>query len=127
MRLVDKFQRYLIVGVFNTLLCFFVMFLGAKIGLHYLIYTALAYIVAMTASFFINLHFTFLVKGFLLYRIGMFFLFNLFNLIIVEVIEFQLIEKFAVPAVLAVLAGMVFYVISGFLLNNFVTYRKKWA
>lgn len=126
-RLVDKFQRYLMIGVGNTLICFFIMFLGAKAGLDYLTYTALSYIIAMTVSFFMNLHVTFGAKGYLLYRIVLFFLINLINLLIVEIIEFQLIERFLVPEILAILTGMGFYVVSGFILNNYVTYRRKWA
>lgn len=115
------------VGLTNTFTCSMLMYLGALVGMNYLFYTAFGYIITIFLSFFMNLFFTFQVRGDLMKRLGIFLLINLTNLAMVEVIEFQLIEKYHLQAVIAVFFGMSWYVVTGYLLNNFLVYRKAKA
>ena len=120
-----KFARYMIVGGVNTLICFTIMYLGALMGLGYLTYTALGYLVGIVLSFFMNLHFTFRVHGQIYKRLMLFFSINVTNLLVVELIEYVLIESFLVNNVIAILCGMIWYVTTGFLMNNYLVYQNK--
>jgi putative flippase GtrA len=121
---IETLYSYLIVGLMNTTICFMAMYLGALSGLDYLSYTALGYIIAILFSFFMNLRYTFRVKGDTLKRLVLFIGFNLINLLFVEIIEHVLIESFALNKILAILCGMGWYIVVGFLLNSFFVYRK---
>jgi putative flippase GtrA len=120
-----KFARYLLVGGMNTLICTLLMYIGASLGLGYLYYTAFAYLIGILSSFFMNLRFTFRVQGQIIKRLCLFFLINLSNLFLVECIEYTLIDVFGVRLVIAILCGMVWYAITGFLMNNWLVYRQK--
>jgi putative flippase GtrA len=122
--LIDKFRRYLMVGAFNTGLCFLVMYAGSSVGLGYLIYTALGYLTTIVLSFFMNLHYTFKVKDRAGIRLMGFVTVSLVNLSIVELIEYTLIESFSFVRWIAILIGMGWYVSTGFLMNNYVVYRR---
>lgn len=119
------FIRYLMVGLTNTTVCFATMSVFAYFGFHYLVYTACGYIVAILYSFFMNLHFTFRVQGKVLKRLSMFFCVNLSNLVVVEVIEYVLIDRFFWNRLLSILIAMGWYVVSGFLINNYLIYRRQ--
>lgn len=120
-----KFARYLVVGATNTLICSFIMYVGALMGLGYLTYTAIGYFVGIVLSFFMNLHFTFRVQGQIAQRLMMFFSINITNLLLVELIDYVLIESFLINNVIAIMCGMIWYMTTGFLLNNYLVYRKK--
>jgi putative flippase GtrA len=100
------------------------MYLGAKFGLTYLKYTILAYLIAILFSFFMNLRYTFKVRGQMLKRLVTFFLISLTNLVFVELIEFTLIESFSVNQLAAILSGMSWYLLTGFILNNRLVYQN---
>ncbi len=117
--------RYLLVGLTNTTVCFVVMSIFAMMGFHYLMYTAMGYVVAILYSFFMNLHFTFRVEGQILKRLSLFFCINFTNLGIVEVIEYVLIDKLEWNHYLSIILAMGWYVVSGFLINNYLVYRRK--
>lgn len=119
------FVRYLLVGMTNTSVCFLAMFVGALAGLHYLVYTAVGYLVAILYSFFMNLYFTFRVAGQILKRLMLFFCINLSNLVIVEWIEYIMIDTFHLNRLLSILTGMAWYVITGFVINNYLVYRRQ--
>jgi putative flippase GtrA len=121
--LVNKFRRYLTVGAFNTLLNFSIMYLSAMCGLHYLVYTPIGYLTTIILSFFMNLHYTFKVKDKQGARLLGFLSVSLVNLGIVELIEYVLIEQLAFSRWLAIFLGMGWYVVFGFVLNNYVVYR----
>ena len=122
--LIDKFKRYLMVGAFNTVLCFCVMYAGASVGLGYLVYTAIGYLTTIMFSFFMNLRYTFKVRDRAGIRLMGFMTLCLTNLSIVEFIEYTLIESFSFVRWFAILVGMGWYVSTGFLVNNFVIYRR---
>lgn len=94
-------------------------------GFGYITYTACAYFGAMTLSFFLNLYFTFSVRGHLKKRMLLFFSFNLLNLLNVEIIQYFLIEYIRFNDNLAILTGMGIYTLSGFFMNYYVVYRQK--
>ena len=119
----SRLVRYLLVGGFNTVFSMGLMYLGAVFGLNYLVYTALGYTATILLSFFMNLHFTFKTSDRLAYRLIGFLLVSFSNLAIVEGLEYYLIEHCAIQRPIAILCGMLWYVSSGFLLNNFVVYR----
>ncbi len=120
-----KFARYLFVGATNTLLCMTVMYLGAVMGLGYLTYTAMGYLIGIISSFFMNLHFTFRVEGQIAKRLILFFAINFTNLLIVELIEYVLIDYLLMKHLPAILSGMLWYMSTGYLMNNFLVYREK--
>ena len=123
--LTSKFVCYLLIGACNTLVCLLVMYLGASFSLNYLEYTVLGYLVAIVFSFFMNLHYTFRVEGQTLKRLALFFLVNLTNLVIVELIEYTLIESYAIHHLIAIFCGMSWYILAGFILSNSLVYRSK--
>ena len=123
--LLEKFFRYLTVGALNTLLCISVMYAGAQFGLGYLVYTALGYMFSITLSFFMNMRFTFRVKGEVGKRFALFWLVSLVNLVLVELIEYILVVQFGVSRLLAIFCGMSWFAVSGFLMNNFFVYRQR--
>lgn len=123
--LIEKFAYYLLVGVINTAICFLVMYIGSQLGLDYLAYTAVGYVIASLTSFFSNSKYTFDVNDKMVKRLVLFSLVSLFNLGLVEIIEYCLVETWACNELFAVLCGMAGGTLSGFLLNNFIVYRKE--
>lgn len=119
------FIRYLMVGATNTTVCFLFMAIFASFGFDYLVYTACGYMVAILYSFFMNLHFTFRVNGKIFKRLSLFFIINFSNLGVVEVIEYVLIDKLGWHRFLSIVLAMGWYVVSGFLINNYFIYRRK--
>jgi len=119
------FIRYMLVGLTNTTVCFVSMYISYLLGFHYLEYTAIGYLVAIIYSFFMNLHFTFRVEGKVLQRLSLFFMINLSNLGIVEIIEYILIDIFHINRLLSIITAMTWYVITGFLMNNYLVYKRK--
>ena len=122
--LIDKFRRYLMVGALNTVLNLGVMYIGSSLGFGYLIYTAMGYLTTIILSFFMNLHYTFKIKDKPGARLMGFMVVSLTNLALVELIEYVLIESCSLPRWFAIFVGMTWYVSTGFLVNNYVVYRR---
>lgn len=120
-----KFIRYLLVGFTNSTVCFFTMYVGYLLDFHYLTYTAIGYVVAIFYSFFMNLRFTFKVEGQIVKRLTLFFVINFTNLGIVEIIEYILIDICYLNRLFSILCAMSWYVITGFLINNYWVYSRK--
>jgi len=121
--LFEKFRRYLLVGACNTVLNLGMMYIGSSLGLHYLIYTPMGYLTTIVLSFFMNLHYTFKVRDRRGYRLLGFLSVSLTNLAIVEIIEYVLVEVWSIKRWVAVFLGMGWYVVTGFLVNNYIVYR----
>ena len=119
------FIRYILVGCTNTAVCFVSMYIAYLMGFHYLTYTAIGYLVAIFYSFFMNLHFTFRVEGKIAKRLTLFFVINLSNLGVVEIIEYVMIDIFHINRLVAIFSAMTWYVITGFLMNNYLVYNRK--
>lgn len=122
--LINKFARYTMVGTINTIICVSLMYMGFVFGLNYLAFTFLGYGITITLSFYMNLRYTFQVEGDVCKRFVLFWLVCLTNLGIVLSIEYYLVTTFAMKHFLAVFCGMCWYVVSGFLVNNFFIYRQ---
>lgn len=122
---IAMFIRYTMVGASNTLLCLSLMYIGALLGFNYLLYTALGYLVSIFFSFFMNLYFTFRVKGRVLRRLTQFLMFSVVNVGLVECIEYTLIEYFSMQQRFAVLWGMSWYMMTGFLINRYIIYSRS--
>jgi len=118
------FLRYSLIGTMNTLVCFCLMAMGDYLGLHYLVFTAVAYGFTIFMSFFLNLLFTFRVSGSVVYRLILFLALNGSNVFLVEGIEYSLIEWTHIHQWLAIITGMIWYVITGFIMNRYIVYRK---
>lgn len=126
-KLLAKFIRYGMVGVGNTCVGFSAMYVAASFGMHYLAYTAVGCLVGVFFSFFMNLYFTFRVKGRIVTRLALFLVVNISNIGIVELIEYNLIEHLHLNHLYSLLCAMVWGTITGFLLNNFFVYRVRTA
>lgn len=120
----NEFIRYLGVGTINFLVCVASMFFFAKIGLHYIIYTAIGYALAIICSFFLNLKYTFTKTEYCKTKLLKFFGFSCFNLILVELIEVYLIQTQELRELYAVFIGMSWYTLSGFIINKFYIYQS---
>ena len=117
------FLRYMLVGITNTLLCGGLMFIGAWFGLGYLQYTAIAYFITILFSFFMNMSFTFKVRGQVFRRLMLFLLLCMINVGIVEWIEYILIEFAVFKPWFAVICGMTWYSTTGFFISRMWIYK----
>ena len=97
----------------------------ALLGIHYLLYTAAGYGLAICCSFFLNLKFTFTESEFSQQRMMTFFLTSLSNLGLVELIEYQLITALQLRELYAIIIGMSWYTLSGFIINKFFVYASS--
>lgn len=120
-----KIMAYMAVGVLNTTLCAALMALGAHWGWPYALYTFFGYSLAILFSFFMNLRYTFRVNDHVFKRMVLFFSISLTNLVLVEGLEYVLIEYLHCQEWVAVGVGMVWYIVIGFLLNQWVVYRQR--
>lgn len=120
------FIKYCLVGIVNTIVSLVVM-VGLKfLGVNYLVYTAIAYVLGMGISFWLNFKVTFVAKGVILKRFINFIAINLINLAIVELLQWLFVEYFSFKEIIAVGVGMIFYTVFGFLANRkFVFYVAK--
>ena len=123
-RLIRPFYSYILIGMVNTLMCCTLMYLGSRMGLNYLGYTAFGYIFSILFSFFMNLRYTFRVQGNTFKKLVLFLCVNLTNLFIVELIEHSLIETYKINPVIAILAGITWYTTCGFLFSVFWIFRN---
>ncbi len=121
-----QFFRFISVGVFNFLLCISLMALLHRLGVNYILYTAIGYGAAICASFFLNLKFTFAVDGKIKKRLIAFVTISLMNLLIVELIEIVMIETLSFKHLIAILTGMSWYTLSGFFLNKYFVYSPRF-
>lgn len=116
--------RYLGVGIINFLACALSMWGLALIGIHYTIYTAIGYALAITCSFFLNLKFTFKDSIYSKRRFIRFVGFSFCNLMLVEIIQWTLIQQMHARELYAVITGMTWYTLSGFIINKFFVYQS---
>lgn len=119
-----RFIRYLMVGATNMTVCFTFMYIGAAVGLNYLEYTVLGYLIAILYSFYMNLRFTFRVSGNITKRLLAFFAINFTNLGIVEVIEYQMISVYHCNHYFSIICAMLWYSVAGFTINALWVYRR---
>lgn len=121
-----QFFRFLSVGLFNFLLCIGTMALLHRMGVNYVVYTAIGYGAAICASFFLNLKFTFDANGKIKKRLLAFIVISLTNLLMVELIEIVMIEVLSIRHLVAILTGMSWYTLTGFFLNKHFVYSSRF-
>jgi len=118
--------RYGLVGLLNTGVFTLTAYLLSRSQLHYAIYTALAYIVAIVFSFWMNAIFTFRKSGHL--KAAMFSRFVLVAgclLVLVEGIQAVLIEIMKTRELPAIVVGMLFYTGAGYALNRLWVFKGQ--
>lgn len=111
------------VGSINASVTILIMLILGRLGVNYLVYTAIGYFGGFVSSYLLNGLFTFRVgrislKGFL-----QFVILNLPLLLGVDVLEYLLIEHLGMREVLGVAIGMVTYTGVGFVLNRMLIFR----
>lgn len=121
---IRPFLSYCTIGFFNTTLSFVLMFLGAQLGLHYTVYSAIGYFISFIFSYFMNSYFTFHQQAFLLKRLVLFFLCNSLILLFVELFQYYLIEYFQLEHYFALFLGLCTFTLLGFPINRYIVYRS---
>lgn len=97
----------------------------AYLGVHYTIYTAVGYLLAFIVSYILNGIFTFQCEQLSHQDFLKFVGINGSLLILVEVLQISLIEFLALPELLGVAFGMLFYTLLGFFLNRRFVYQTS--
>lgn len=120
-----RIVRYGIVGLTNAGVCVTFMYLGYLAGLHYLEYTILGYFISILFSFYMNLRFTFRVSGNIKKRLVLFFVISLSNLAMVEMIEYIMIDIYKFQPMVAIICGILWYAVIGFIINTLWIYRHS--
>lgn len=119
----NEFSIYLCVGAINFFVCVISMWLLSSIGIHYAVYTAVGYGLAICCSFFLNLKFTFKAGDITSKKFFKFVSINLCNLLLVEIIQIILIQKMQFREVIAIITGMTWYTLTGFFANKYLVYN----
>lgn len=116
--------KYGSVGVLNTLVFTGSVFLLSKTELHYMYFTAIAYIIAITFSFIMNMKFTFSkFPGKLVQRAIKFITAALVLMLIAEALQYLLIELAGFSEFAGIVTGMICYTIIGFLINRLWVFK----
>ncbi|MDC7224720.1 MAG: GtrA family protein [Spirochaetales bacterium] len=123
---IKKMIKYGLVGLLNTGIFSLCAFLAKKIGLNYILYTLVGYIIAINFSFFMNRKYTFRssknnMKKMFLKFLGV----TLSLLLCVQVIQYLLIDILQMKELYGVIFGMVFYTGTGFLINRFFVFNEE--
>lgn len=117
-------MKYGFVGVLNTLVFTSLVFILSRTGLHYSIYTAISYTIAILFSFVVNMKFTFSkFPGKILPRAVKFISLSLSLMLIVQVIQYLIIDVVLWPELAGILTGMVFYTGTGYILNRLWVFK----
>lgn len=117
-------KSYLLVGILNFLVCVVSMKILHSLGVHYVIYTAVGYGLAICCSFYLNLKYTFTEADFSNERFVKFLVLNISNLLIVEMLEISFINHLKFQELYAVMLGMIWYTSSGFFANKYFVYAR---
>lgn len=119
-----SFIKYLIVGVFNTLVGFGVIFILMHIGLLPEMANFIGYLCGIIVSFVLNKYFTFKSKNYLkkefikfVASMGIAYLINLLVLIV-------LYRYFGVNEYISQIIAGIFYTISGYILSKFYAFKQ---
>ena len=127
----NELVKFLIVGVFNTIIGASIMFVAYNfLGLSYWVSTSLNYIIAGIFSFFANKKFTFKSEGKTFQKIILFII----TLIFCYFVAFYLSKKITffidisnkkLKENISMLLGMVIYTVLNFILQKKVVFRKE--
>jgi putative flippase GtrA len=118
--------KYGLVGVANTAVFSLVTYLVSLTGVHYSIYTAIGYIVAILFSFYMNNRFTFKgTKGDVKVMLAKFLGVTLSLMLLVQVIQYVFIDVIGTMDIIGIIVGMLFYTGTGYLLNRNFVFKNK--
>jgi putative flippase GtrA len=115
--------RYALTGIANTISGVGVMVGLAWLGFHYILYTAVGYIVAFITSYVLNGLFTFRVERLSHKAFLLFVALNGTLLLSVEGLQIVLIEYARVRELSGVFFGGVAYSLTGYFMNKRLVYR----
>lgn len=115
--------KYGFVGLINTFVFGLIAYL-LSLWYNYVVYTSVAYITAMSFSYFMNKLFTFSSKEKVGGEIIKFFGINFFLIFITQFIQIYLIEKLGWQEIHAVVFCMILYTGTGFLINKFFVFKS---
>jgi putative flippase GtrA len=116
--------KYGSVGVLNTLVFTGSVFLLSKTELHYMYFTAIAYIIAISLSFIMNMKFTFSkFPGKVVQRAVKFITVAIFLMLLAEILQYLLIERVGFSEFTGIVLGMISYTITGFLINRLWVFK----
>lgn len=118
-----QFLKYGLVGLINTFIFSFTAYLFS-LKYNYVVYTTVAYTVAMICSFLMNKTFTFSSKGNVGRQVFKFFGMNVTLLAIIQIIQILLIEKGKWEEIYAVVVCMILYTGAGFLINKIIVFKS---
>ncbi len=118
--------KYGSVGVMNTAVFSGITFLASLTGVHYSIYTAIGYIISILFSFYMNNRFTFKenggeIKSLLLKFLGV----TLSLMLLVQLIQYLFIDVLGTIEIIGIIAGMLFYTVTGYVLNRNFVFKSK--
>ncbi|MFO7612038.1 MAG: GtrA family protein [Clostridia bacterium] len=116
--------RYGAVGLVNTGVTAAVIFLLKLTGIHYVFYTLAGYAVGICVSFFLNRRFTFRktekkAAG----QVIKFISVTVSLLLLTQLLQYLLIDVSGFSETAGVIAGMVFYTGTGYILNRIFVFR----
>ena len=118
--------KYGSVGVMNTAVFSGITYLVSLTGVHYSIYTAVGYVVSILFSFFMNNRFTFKENGGDIKRLlAKFLVVTLSLMLMVQLIQYLFIDVMGTKEIIGIIAGMLFYTVSGYILNRNFVFKKK--
>ncbi|HBN82995.1 MAG TPA: hypothetical protein DDZ89_04060 [Clostridiales bacterium] len=117
--------KYGSVGVMNTAVFSLITYLASLTGVHYSIYTAVGYVISILFSFFMNNKFTFKKNGGDTKKtLAKFLVVTLSLMLIVQGIQYLFIDVIGTVEIMGIIAGMLFYTVTGYLLNRNFVFKK---
>jgi len=120
-----QFLKFGIVGILNTLITLICIFILMKIfKVSYIISNIIGYAWGLINSFILNKIWTFKSKGDTKKESILFILVYLITYILQLGLLILLKEVIHINADIAQIIGMIFYTITGFILNKFITFNK---
>lgn len=118
--------KYGSVGVLNTAVFSLITFLASLTGVHYSVYTAIGYIISILFSFFMNNRFTFKQNGGDVKKtLAKFLLVTISLMLLVQGIQYVFIDVIGTVEIIGIIAGMLFYTATGYILNRNFVFKKQ--
>lgn len=118
--------KYGSVGIMNTAVFTAVTYLVSLTGVHYSIYTGIGYIISILFSFFMNNRFTFKKNGGnVTVLLAKFLGVTISLMLLVQLIQYLFIDVVGTKEIIGIIAGMLFYTVTGYILNRNFVFKKK--
>lgn len=126
----QQFIKFSAVGALNTAVDFGVYFTLTRLIFlfqqNYLLANALAFLAAVTNSYFLNKYWTFAFneRGSFWKQYGLFFITSLFTLTVLEIILYYLIERLDIYDLFAKVLLIIISVVLNFFFSKFIVFKK---